>query len=200
MVRDGAPVEYEALINTMPLRTFTQLLDPCPDAVRTAGFQLRHNSVLSVNLGVEGRQMSEHNWVYFPESEFVFYRIGFPTNSSPEVAPPGASSVTAEVAYREDRPIDRATVVRQVKADLERIGILRPGERIAMEVCFEIPCAYVLYDRERKRSVAEIQRFLQERSVYSVGRYGAWEYSSMEDAIVHGKEAAERLVRVEATR
>ena len=196
-VRDGAPVEYETLISTLPLDRFVGLLKPAPDEVRNAGGKLRHNSVLSVNLGIEGRQVSDRNWVYFPEPEYIFYRLGFPTNSSPRVAPPGASSVTAEVAFSGARPIDRGDCVRRVKRDLERVGILRPGDRIGVEVTFEIPCAYVLYDRARKRSVAEVQRFLESQGIYSIGRYGAWEYSSMEDAIVHGKETAERLLRAE---
>jgi protoporphyrinogen oxidase len=199
-LKDQAPVHYETLISTMPLKTLVSMLRPVPDEIRSYGLKLRHNAVLSVNIGVEGRQLSEHNWVYFPGSETVFYRLGFPSNSSPNVTPAGASSVTAEIAYSDARPLgDRAAVIRQVKADLERIGVLRRGDRIGVEACFDIPCAYVLYDRERRRAVAEIHRWLNEHGIHSVGRYGGWEYSSMEDAIWSGKEIAERVARVEAT-
>jgi protoporphyrinogen oxidase len=196
-IRDGEPIEYETLITTLPLSRLVRLLQPIPDPVRQAGARLRNNSVLSINIGVEGRQVSDHNWVYFPEPEFTFYRLGFPTNSSPNMAPPGASSVTAEVSFSDDHPIDRAETVRRVKKDLERVGILRPGDRIGVEVCFEIPCAYVLYDRERKRSVAEVRQFLRGHGIHSIGRYGSWEYSSMEDAIVQGKDAAAEILRAE---
>jgi protoporphyrinogen oxidase len=199
LVRDGQPIPYETLISTMPLKTLVSLLRPVPDAIRSHGLKLRHNSVLSVNIGVEGRQLSEHNWVYFPEPDYVFYRLGFPSNSSPNVTPKGASSVTAEVAHSDARPIDRAETVRRVKADLERVGILRRGDRIDIEIVFDIPCAYVLYDQERRRSVAEIQRFLREHQILSAGRYGAWEYSSMEDAIVGGTTAARELRKAEVT-
>jgi len=192
-----APLVYETLITTMPLDGLVHMLDPLPDQVRAAGGRLRHNSVLSVNLGVAGRELSPHNWVYFPEPEFSFYRLGFPSNSSPRVAPPGASSVTAEVAFSAARPLDRAATVRQVKADLERIGILRRGERIEVEAIFEIPCAYVLYDHARRGAVDSIQAYLRSRGILSVGRYGAWEYSSMEDAITGGREAAELILNAE---
>jgi protoporphyrinogen oxidase len=199
-VRDGEPIEYESLITTLPLHTLLCMLAPLPDAVARAGGKLRHNSVLSVNIGVEGRKLSDHNWIYFPEPEYSFYRLGFPSNSSPQVAPPGASSVTAEVAFSDRRPIDVAATVKQVKADLERVGILKRGDPIGVEVNFEIPCAYVLYDHDRRRSLAEIQRYLRSQNVHSVGRYGSWEYSSMEDAIASGKEAAELLLGAEAGR
>ena len=86
-----------------------------------------------------------------------------------------------------------------MKADLEKVGILRKGDKIGVEVVFDIPCAYVLYDQERRRSVAEIQRFLREHQILSAGRYGAWEYSSMEDAIVGGTTAARELLKAEVT-
>jgi protoporphyrinogen oxidase len=197
-IRDGEPIEYESLITTLPLDALVRTLKPLPAAVTAAGGRLRHNSVLSVNIGVEGRTLSDRNWVYFPEPEFCFYRLGFPSNSSPKVAPPGASSVTAEVSFSDARPIDRGATIKQVKTDLERLNILRRGDRIGVEATFEIPCAYVLYDRDRRRSVSEIQTYLQSQSIYSVGRYGSWEYSSMEDAITAGKEAADLIVRAEA--
>ncbi len=197
-LRDRESVlEYESLISTMPLDRLVSILRPVPDAVRAAGTRLRHNSVLSVHLGIEGRELSPYNWVYFPEPEWSFYRLGFPSNSSPHVAPPGASSVTAEVAFSGEHPIDQAAVVKQVKSDLERIGILRRGDRIGVEAVFEIPCAYVLYDHARRRAVDAVQRYLQSRGIFSVGRYGAWEYSSMEDAIHSGQDAAGRIISAE---
>jgi len=39
-----------------------------------------------------------------------------------------------------------------------------------------------------------IQDYLKEKNIYSVGRYGGWKYSTMEEAILEGKEVAERLV------
>jgi protoporphyrinogen oxidase len=198
-LKDREPVEYETLISTMPLKSLVAMLRPTPDEIRGHGLKLRHKSVLSVNIGVEGRQLSEHNWVYFPGPETLFYRLGFPSNSSPNVTPKGASSVTAEVSYSDARPLgDRAAVIRQVRADLEKVGILRRGDRIGVEACFDIPCAYVLYDRERRRAVSAIHAFLSRHGIHSVGRYGGWEYSSMEDAIWSGKEVAERVASVEA--
>ncbi len=192
-------VEYETLISTMPLPTLVRLLDPVPDPIRQAGLRLRHNSVLSVNIGVEGRELSPHNWVYYPEPDTIFYRLGFPSNSSPHVVPPGASSVTAEVAFSPAQPLAKAQAVKQVKTDLQRVGILMPGDRIGVEAVFDISCAYVLYDHNRRHATTEIQRYLQSRGILSVGRYGAWEYSSMEDAIASGKDAAELIINPKVT-
>ena len=41
---------------------------------------------------------------------------------------------------------------------------------------------------------------LKEQSVYSVGRYGEWKYSSMQEAVLDGKKIAEKLVVIPAHR
>ena len=53
--------------------------------------------------------------------------------------------------------------------------------------------AYVHIDAKNDRRVREIMRDLEEENVYSVGRYGAWTYCSMEDCMIEAGELAERL-------
>jgi len=38
-----------------------------------------------------------------------------------------------------------------------------------------------------------ILRELESRGVHSIGRYGAWEYGTMEDALWQGMEASRRI-------
>jgi hypothetical protein len=51
--------------------------------------------------------------------------------------------------------------------------------------------AYVIYDREREEVIPSIMSILNGMGIYTAGRWGNWEYSSMEDAILEGFEAAE---------
>jgi hypothetical protein len=50
----------------------------------------------------------------------------------------------------------------------------------------------VLYDRHRARHLPRILDTLRQHGIDSTGRFGAWEYSSMEGAMRAGAEAAER--------
>jgi hypothetical protein len=40
----------------------------------------------------------------------------------------------------------------------------------------------------------EILLELERRGIYSIGRYGRWEHTSMEDAISQGRQTAARLM------
>ena len=50
---------------------------------------------------------------------------------------------------------------------------------------------YVVYDSHRARRLAGLLDWYRRRGIVSVGRYGAWEYSAMEDSMIAGRKAAE---------
>ena len=56
-----------------------------------------------------------------------------------------------------------------------------------------IEVGYVVYDFARTPSVKTIFRHLAGLGVESIGRYGAWKYSFMEETLLDGKRCAERL-------
>jgi protoporphyrinogen oxidase len=53
-----------------------------------------------------------------------------------------------------------------------------------------IPVAYVLFDHDHAAARGRVIDHLRAHGVAVAGRYGNWEYSSMEDAIVSGRDAA----------
>jgi hypothetical protein len=51
----------------------------------------------------------------------------------------------------------------------------------------------VIYDRDRRVALPAIFEVLEQHGIFSLGRFGGWEYSSMEDAMRQGMEIAGRL-------
>jgi hypothetical protein len=81
----------------------------------------------------------------------------------------------------------------EIRRGLERAGLLGRGEEPAVVDLVHVPYAYVLYDRNRAQVLPAILRELELRGVHSIGRYGAWEYGTMEDALWQGSETARRI-------
>ena len=81
----------------------------------------------------------------------------------------------------------------EVRAGLERVGILSPGDELPVVHPIFIPCAYVVFNRHRREVLPGLLEGLRGCGVISVGRYGAWEYSSMEKALLDGIAVAEEL-------
>ncbi|MBI5625016.1 MAG: FAD-dependent oxidoreductase [Elusimicrobia bacterium] len=185
-------VRFKRLVNTAPLPAFLDMATGLPGAVRSAAKRLRHNRVLCLNLGVQGH-VSDRHWIYFPEKEFPFYRVGFASNFSPHVAPRGASSLYIEASRRPEESVSFPALERQYLVGLRRCGLLKSSHRILAKQWVPIDYGYVVYDRDRGPALATIFACLRKARVESIGRYGAWKYSFMEAAILDGKACAERL-------
>jgi protoporphyrinogen oxidase len=194
--RGGPRVEnYEALISTIPVPELVRRCVDLPTEIREAAAGLRWVSVSNVNLAVGRESVSDKHWIYFPEPEYPFYRAGFPMNFSPGLGRPGCSSLYVEVSHAPTEVIPPATLLKQVREGLERAGVLRPDDDIVVSDVQDIHYAYVLFDRHRAAVLSAILGELERRGIFSIGRYGRWEHTSMEDAVAQGKELAERLTQ-----
>ena len=193
----GREEPYEDLITTLPLPHVFRMLKNTPDHLVQAAQGLRAISVLNINLGIDRPQISNQHWIYFPEDKFIFSRVGFPMNFSKAVAPEGASSMYIEITHRPDgkgEKLDADAITAQSVADLEKCGILRKGDRILTRHVIDIKFAYVVFDDHRQTHLQVLIDYLESRDIYTAGRYGRWDYFSMEDSILSGKAAAERIL------
>ena len=191
--RDGRTEQYETLVSTMPVPELVRRCTDLPPAIREAAAGLRCASVYNINLGVARDKVSDKHWIYFPEREYPFYRAGFPMNFSPGLGRPGCSSLYVEVSHQPDAVTPPAELIKQVRAGLEGAGIFRPDDEIVVADVKDIRYAYVLFDKHRARALPAILAELESRGIHSIGRYGRWEHTSMEDAIAQGKQLAEKL-------
>jgi hypothetical protein len=109
------------------------------------------------------------------------------------MAPDGCFSLYAEVALEPELEPDIDLLVDKTKNDLFKAGILQTDDEILVTEPLYIPCAYIVYNRERTSALSSIVQFLHSNDIYSEGRYGEWKYSSMEDALMDGRKIAEHL-------
>jgi protoporphyrinogen oxidase len=187
---DGSVQPYEDLVSTLPLPRLLALLDGLPDKLRQAAAGLQATQVLNINLGIAREGLTQRHWIYFPEDRYVFYRVGSPTAFCPASAPSGCSSLYVEVARLGLRPDDIPGLVAQVKEDLVACDLLRPDDAIVAEQVVVVDPAYVIFDAHRRQVLPGLLDWLQTRRIHSIGRYGRWEYGSMEDAIYQGMQTA----------
>jgi protoporphyrinogen oxidase len=196
----GETVAYGRLISTLPLPELLRRLDPFPTVLREPLRRLRWTTVTCINIGVARPQISRASWIYYPEKKYPFYRVGFPMNFTPHVVPRGGSSMYVEVSHRpgaEPRsPAAKTALVRRVRRGLEAAGVLRPTDRLPVVEVATLPYAYVIYDAHRAAATRVIFDWLEHRAAAeSIGRYGGWKYSFMEEALWDGRAAALRADR-----
>ncbi|MFH0948026.1 MAG: FAD-dependent oxidoreductase [Elusimicrobiota bacterium] len=183
---NNGEIQYENLISTIPLPELIKLIKSVPEDVENMSKKLKWTSVLNINLGIKRENISDKHWIYFPEKKFNFYRVGFYHNFSESLCPNGTSSMYIEISYRNEK-IDKEKMFQKVVADLQNAKIIKSLDKIISKCILDIPYGYVIYDQNRNTALETIQKYLQKKSIFSIGRYGGWKYSTMEDSILEGQ-------------
>lgn len=195
---NGLSESYDTLITTMPLTNFLRSTKATAYNFKNAANNLLCNAVVNFNWGIAREALSDKHWIYFPEQQYPFYRIGFPHNFSAAMAPVGHSSLYGEFSYinkSEDYIQKKLAYARQQVKNLFKLE----QKDIVVEKIIRIPHAYVIYNRWREQYLQKLLKELMNVGIYSIGRYGEWKYSSMQEAVLDGKKIAEKITILPAT-
>lgn len=190
---EGETVRYERLVSSIPLPVLVRLLVDAPAEVREAAGRLRCTHLHYLDVAVRHPARKDLHWVYVPEERYPFYRVGCYSNFSAALAPPGKSNLYVELADRGEP--DLATLLPKVAADLVEMDLLESPAAIEFARARRIDYAYVVFDDHYFESLETITAFLDAQGLVSAGRYGGWNYSSMEDALRFGAAAAKQVTK-----
>lgn len=186
----GLEIPFDRLVSSLPLPQLVALTSGMPSALARSARNLQATSIYNINLGLKGKQPVPYSWVYFPDPEFGFHRAGSVSACVPSVAPKGHASVYVEFSYRGAKPNSRE-LGRHAVQKLKQLGWLKSERQVVSRVDLNLPGAYVIYDARRDGTTAALLDYFGKKGVDSVGRYGRWEYGSMESAMKQGITAAQ---------
>jgi len=182
----GKEVQADRVVSTIPLPALLPCLGEVPERVREAGLSLRSTALLSVCIGIRGG-VPPYSWVYVPSPEIgLFNRVSFPSNYSPCVAPPGHSSILAEITCTKEDPVFSAPddqIVSHVIGGLGRMGILNEPGKVVYTTVERSPYAYVVYDLGYLERIQVVREFCVGRGIDLVGRFSQFEYLNMDGVI-----------------
>jgi protoporphyrinogen oxidase len=191
---DGSEFGYRrAVVSTMPLPQLAAIVSPAEETLEQRA-ALRANVVTCVNVGIRNAnpEISRYQWIYLPGPEFAAYRVGFYKRFADSMAPPGREGLYVEIAH--GPADDEGPLVEAAVADLVRLGAIEgPGE-VETVLPVRIDSAYVIHDARTAEARSALHEALRRRDVLVAGRYGNWEYSAMEDAMVGGLRVAQEAL------
>ncbi len=156
------------------------------------------NTVECFNLAFKSPQTGEKpaggaHWVYFPEKKYVFYRAGIYSNIQPSMALKGYYSMYVEVSRNPKETFNSRQSLALILDGLKDAGIVEKNASPEFNLRLTLPYAYVIYDRKKDAALKVIKAYLKKNGIFSIGRYGAWEYSFMERSILDGMSTADHL-------
>lgn len=178
---------FEYLVNSLPFNTFLEL---CGDNYVE---QLSWNKVLVFNIGFDSPSIDKSiHWVYYPEKDLNFYRVGFYNN----ILNQDKLSVYIEIGFSKFDDVNIEEQYRITIDNLKKCGIITNHKVVEYEAILIDP-AYVHISTDSKAYVESKKIELAKNNLYTIGRYGDWTYCSMEDCFLQARDLADQIGEIE---
>lgn len=185
VLTDRSTYHYDNMISTIP---FTDLMNLCGIEYDQSNYSW--NKVLVFNLGFDSKGHDiKNNWVYFPDKECSFYRIGYYDN----IFNDNRMSLYVELGFPQDKNIDIQFWYHKVVQDLRTNGIISENQKLISEHHVIMNPAYVHITQQSIEDVIAKKQNLATHDIYSIGRYGSWTYCSIEDGMIEAAELSKLL-------
>ena len=185
---DNKVIKYEYLINTIPLNHFLAITESEED--KKLREKLSYNKVLVFNLGFEKKSDYDEHWIYFPDKEINFYRVGFYDN----ILNSDRLSMYIEIGYnKDDDNINIEEQLAETLSNLKKIGIINNDNKLMSYSVILMDPAYVHIKTDTNTEVEKWKEKMNLNNLFSIGRYGGWTYCSMEDAMIAATDLAQSI-------
>lgn len=173
---------YEKLVSTIPLDTFVSLEDELEEGM------LKANKILVLNVGFDRETDVKSHWIYIPDKNINFHRIGFYNNIFDEER----MSLFIEIGFNQSNKIDIEAEYEEALQHLEELGFIDKHQPISKSTVV-MNRGYCYITPSSVDYVNQIRTKLQENDVFLAGRYAEWKYTNIEETIARSKELANSI-------
>ncbi|MCJ1376620.1 hypothetical protein MMC20_007863 [Loxospora ochrophaea] len=221
ILEDGKTIGYEKLITTMAVDSLAEKMGDEELVDLSKG--LFYSSTHVVGVGVRGERperIGDKCWLYFPDEDCPFYRATIFSNYSPNNQPAadkklptlqladGSSSksssaeagpywsIMLEVSESSMKPVDQKNLLRDCIQGLVNTEMLKPTDEIVCTYHRRFDHGYPTPTLEREGVLKQLLPKLQDKGIYSRGRFGSWRYEvgNQDHSFMLGVEAADNIV------
>jgi len=191
---NGSGANYENLVSTLPLNK----------AMEMAGLEVDeepafYTSVLVLNIGAtRGSKCPDDHWLYIPDSDSRFHRVGFYSNVDVSFLPRSSRknndrvSIYVERAYKNgQKPSNKEieTYSESVVKELKSWGFIQEAETVH-PTWIDVAYTWSMPGSNWKElAISELEK----HGVYQVGRYGRWIFQGIAESIEDGFSAGNAL-------
>ena len=192
----GTRQPFDHLISSVPLPDLVPMIVGVPQQVIEASERLAATCMVLVNVGIDRPDVGD-TWSYFYDEEIVFTRVSYPHQLSPSMAPPGCSSMQAEIYFSAKyRPLTEPieSFIEPTIRDLRTCGLIEPSDRILHSSAIYVPYGNIIHDHDKLSALEVVHGYLDEVGIGYCGRYGEWGYHWTDEAFMSGENVAQKVI------
>lgn len=182
---NGEQIIYDYLVSTIPLNKLISITEDDNNEVSHEARMLKSSRGLIYNMGIKmNRFIARKSWIYYPDKNIPFYRVGVYSNIDSRMAPKDYASIYVECIVHAD--------YKDIVKCLINKGIIEKEKDIIFSRYHLLEENYCFYNS----ATTHIMDWLNLHDIYSIGRYGAWRWSSMHEDIHQAVNLSEHLQNV----
>ncbi|HEV2072090.1 MAG TPA: FAD-dependent oxidoreductase [Thermomicrobiales bacterium] len=193
-------MEAENFISSIPMTVLCKITDPpAPDDVIEAANSLTFRDIITVNLMIKKRQVTNDTWLYVHDRNILFGRFHEPKNWSPAMVPnDDFTSLVVEYFCTKGDHIwnmsDEQLVNQTVKHLVEDLHFIKPEEVIG-GFTLRATKAYPVYDIGYEEPLRKMKDYIRSiENLQFIGRGGSFRYNNTDHSIETGLLAAKNIL------
>lgn len=193
---DNRFVHYEELISSLPLPELIKRIKDVPGNILEASEKLLCTSGQLVSLGFNRHDIPRNIWFYIYDEDILPARAYSPSIKSPDNVPDGKSSLQFETYYSRISPkkLSEGALIEHVVRKGEKMKLWKMND-IEVSDYREVKYANVVFDFDRKKTVAIIHKYLYKVGINFIGRFGEWDYLWSDQSLLSGKNCVEKIIK-----
>ncbi|MFQ5823499.1 MAG: FAD-dependent oxidoreductase [bacterium] len=185
----------DCVISTIPITCLVKFLIPKPPiSILMTAKQLKYRSIIFLYLFFTNENITEDNWLYFPEKEIIFNRISEAKMFSKEMSPLSHTSFCVEITCNKDDYLwhsDLDDLKNKALETLKNTKLIKEDTTVTAFMAKE-PYAYPIYILGYNNVLNSLFNYLyQYDQLISIGRQGLFRYNNMDHSIDMGIKAAQ---------
>jgi protoporphyrinogen oxidase len=185
--KDGSGEKFERIISTLPLNRTMEM-----SGLNTSAPVYPYSSVLVLNIGaVRGAACPNDHWLYNPDTQSRFHRVGFYSNVDVSFLPRSSQTNNSRVSIYVERAYpgsalpsqsDIETYAASVVKELQEWGYIGSAE-VVDPTWIDVAYTWAMPQSNWKEQAT---RELQNNHIYPIGRYAAWSFQGIANSIRDG--------------
>jgi protoporphyrinogen oxidase len=190
-------MDYDVLVNTVPLPTFIERIEDAPQTILEDIEHLHYRALVLVYLLYKEDLDIPDTWLYYPEENVSFTRVSVPDNFNPAKDLKGRTcfcvEFTCEVGDATWRA-DGKDLAEKAHGVFQQSGLVQTeyADTLAVHIREGYPVYTVGYEERLQRA----REFLnQKKKILTTGRQGLFRHNNIDQSIQMGLLAAEEILK-----
>jgi protoporphyrinogen oxidase len=191
---NGSKVKYNYLISTIPLPELVSISKDINEEIKNKAKALKATSLLMVSLVIEGELNFNDIWFYIYDEDILPARAYLPGKKSINNIKKGYSAIQFEIYYSESKPIkiSNEMIINNIYSFLEKMK-LTSKRNIILSDMRSLDYANVIFYENTTKNRDFIIDFYEKNDIYSIGRFGQWDYLWSDQSLLSGKTSISKI-------